>query len=250
MSFSKDTKGAVNDKTGPLRHFSLCTAYCTVESCIWSCDSWWRLYYICRAEQSIRCVPKSDGGFMWSFCAPPRAAAPLPQGFGMFGPRSPDHCGVVQPKPQRCQRLNGTGEPWPGWPRHVVPPAAGEGQAVSWPGPHRIRGETPKKLPSMIQTCQGFSWVQNSWRPHRPTGVIHSQWLSLDIFKSCVITVCHVFSCFSSSVWKQLFNPWMWKMITVWKIIIILHRGVKDVVYVKQKARETTLTAEERPAAV
>lgn len=52
----------------------------------------------------------------------------------MFGPRGAE-------RPQQRRQVDGTGEPGPGRPRDVEPPAAGEGQAVSGIGAHRLRGE-------------------------------------------------------------------------------------------------------------
>lgn len=59
----------------------------------------------------------------------------------MFGPRGAGHSGVVRARPQQCRRVDGTGEPGTGRPRDVEPPPAGEGQAVSGTGAHRIRGK-------------------------------------------------------------------------------------------------------------
>lgn len=73
---------------------------------------------------------------------PPPHAAPLPQGFRMFGPRGAGHSGVLQTWPRKQQRVDRTEQPGPGRSRDVEPSAAGEGQAASGTGAHRIRGET------------------------------------------------------------------------------------------------------------
>ncbi len=59
----------------------------------------------------------------------------------MCGPRGENHSGIVQAKPQQRLRVDGAGQPGPGRPRDVEPPAAGEGQAVPGTGAHRVRGE-------------------------------------------------------------------------------------------------------------
>lgn len=76
----------------------------------------------------------------------PHAAAPFSQCFSMFGPTEADDCKILQKTPQQQQQqrwVDKTGEPDSGWPRDVETPAAGEGQAVSGTGAHRIRGQTP-----------------------------------------------------------------------------------------------------------
>lgn len=59
----------------------------------------------------------------------------------MFGSGRAGHSGVVQARPLQHRRLDGSGEPGPGRPGDVEPPAAGEGQAVPGTGAHRIRGK-------------------------------------------------------------------------------------------------------------
>lgn len=59
----------------------------------------------------------------------------------MFGPRGAGHSGV-QARPRQHRHVDRTGEPGSGRPRDMEPPAAGEGQAVSGTGAHRIRGDT------------------------------------------------------------------------------------------------------------
>lgn len=58
-------------------------------------------------------------------------APPAPQGLGMFGLQG---C-------ERHRTVDGTGDSGSGRPGDVEPPAAGEGQAVSRAGAHRLRGE-------------------------------------------------------------------------------------------------------------